>query len=299
MDPRYNIANRLLRHHDAVACYRRVLGKSAVESFTPTAADCRLLQQALTHESYCGEDQKDPLWEGVALQPASYERMEFVGDTFLQWIVADYLAERFPRANEHILTKLKISIIRKEMVAEFSRAMGLPAFALLSAQSEALRTDDTLAEDIMEAWICATVKGSGGVALGTALIHALIEKCVDFKKLTHHDTNYKDCLMRWFQSKGRWTPALFRSQQLTRNGVRWFVVAITDPSDGVVGRGEGATLREGEQKAALDALGAIGAVNGGAAPTLRVAATLPAATLSHWRERALTSLSGWGSATIM
>ena len=75
-----------------------------------------LLETALTHSSFANENR--PAAE-------SYERLEFLGDSILGFLSAEYLYAAFPRLPEGKLTKLRASLVCEQSLCGFSRAIGV------------------------------------------------------------------------------------------------------------------------------------------------------------------------------
>lgn len=82
--------------------------------------DRELLQEALTHPSFANESDD----AGVAHN----QRLEFLGDAILDFLVGRWLYERLPDASEGELTALRARLVRTEGLAELARALDLGAF---------------------------------------------------------------------------------------------------------------------------------------------------------------------------
>jgi ribonuclease-3 len=89
--------------------------------------DPSLLQTALTHRSYLNEH---PDREGE-----DNERLEYLGDAVLDFVLADYLYRIMPDASEGALTALRAELVRRETLARFAHEIGLGA-ALLMGRGE-------------------------------------------------------------------------------------------------------------------------------------------------------------------
>jgi ribonuclease-3 len=70
----------------------------------------RLLEQALTHRSAANENN---------------ERLEFLGDALLGFVIAEYLTDRFPDADEGRLSRLRASLVKRETLARIARRVDL------------------------------------------------------------------------------------------------------------------------------------------------------------------------------
>jgi ribonuclease III len=82
-----------------------------------------LLQQALIHRSY--------IYESAGEGLSSNERLEFLGDSILAFISADYLFRTFPELNEGDLSDLRAALVRRETLATFAQEINLGNFLLM------------------------------------------------------------------------------------------------------------------------------------------------------------------------
>lgn len=89
-----------------------------------------LLKQAFTHRSYVNEQGEN------GEQIEDNERLEFLGDTVLQFITSDLLYERFPEHNEGKLTHIRTTLVRKETLAKFAQELCLGDFLRLGVGEE-------------------------------------------------------------------------------------------------------------------------------------------------------------------
>jgi ribonuclease-3 len=94
----------------------------------PTFTNQQLFEQVFTHRSYLNES-KIPL--------ESNERLEFLGDSILSFIVSSYIFEHFPDFKEGELTNLRSILTNTETLASVSRELGLGTHLKLSKGEEA------------------------------------------------------------------------------------------------------------------------------------------------------------------
>lgn len=90
--------------------------------------DYSLLTRALTHRSYLNEN------PDVVLE--DNERLEFLGDAVLDFVVGAYLYNRFPEMDEGELTSLRAALVRAKTLADFARQMEIGRFLLLGYGEE-------------------------------------------------------------------------------------------------------------------------------------------------------------------
>ncbi|ADZ90389.1 ribonuclease III [Marinomonas mediterranea] len=99
-------------------------------------ADLGLLELALTHRSYGGKNN---------------ERLEFLGDSILNYVIAEDLFHRFPKAKEGELSRLRASLVKGDTLAELAREFQLGDFLKLGAgelKSGGFRRDSILADTV-------------------------------------------------------------------------------------------------------------------------------------------------------
>lgn len=146
-----------------------------------------VLRQALTHRSA-----GDP----------NYERLEFLGDGLLNFIIAEELYRRFPRAPEGDLSRLRAAVVRGECVAEVARTLALGDFLILGSgelKSGGFRRRSILA-DAMEAVIGAVYLDGGFDAvrgLVLAQFRTALDRLPDVEQLKDPKTR----LQEWLQSR--------------------------------------------------------------------------------------------------
>ena len=101
--------------------------------------DPALLRRALVHSSYLNENPDFPL--------DSNERLEFLGDAILDFLVGEYLYRRYPLLDEGELTQVRAALVRRETLASFATRLELGKYLHLShgeAQSGGRRRDAIL-----------------------------------------------------------------------------------------------------------------------------------------------------------
>jgi ribonuclease III len=125
-----------------------------------------LLQRALTHRSYCSEHGIDE----------SNERLEFLGDSVLGFVVTTFVYEQFPALPEGELAKLRASVVSAEALAEVANQLGLGASLLLGKGEHASggRAKPSILSDAMEA-VIAAVYLDGGIEPAARLILQALE----------------------------------------------------------------------------------------------------------------------------
>jgi ribonuclease-3 len=174
-----------------IAEFQKILGVS----FKKPA----LLEQALVHSSYINEN--------PAYTPGHNERLEFLGDAVLNFIVADKLYREFPDLSEGRMTRLRAVLVRGDTLAKIARNIKLGDFLFMGKGEEASggRNKAPNLAGALEA-VIAAVYLDLGVRAATKLVHGLLAE--DWQKLTslEADIDYKSKLQEFTQSKYRSTP---------------------------------------------------------------------------------------------
>ncbi len=201
-----------------------------------TFQDRSLLITALTHRSVEG---------------ANYERLEFLGDSILNFIMAETLYLKFPTAQEGDLSRLRANFVKGEMLAEVARELGLGEYLRLGAGElkSGGRDRSSILADSVEALLGALYL-DGGLELCRQKLLQWFENRLNSMG---HKKTYKDpktCLQEWAQAEGLELPvyAVLKIEGLAHEQI--FSVSCTLSSLGYNTQAEHSTRRKAEQEAA-------------------------------------------------
>jgi ribonuclease-3 len=204
-----------------------------------------LLSRALTHRSYLNEHPE-------ALQ--DNERLEFLGDAVLDFLVGAWLYNHFPEMAEGDLTRWRSALVRTEQLAEFARQLNLGG-ALRLGRGEGLgggRQSQTLLCGTFEALVGAVFLEQGMSAVAS-FVEPLLGPAADHIQLVHQDRDPKSQLQEIVQSHGA-TPPIYRT--IGASGPehdKTFEVEV-EINGQVLGRGLGHSKRSAAKAAARAAL---------------------------------------------
>jgi ribonuclease III len=210
-------------------------------------SNIHLLIRALTHRSFVNEH-ADILEDN--------ERLEFLGDAVLDFIVGAWVYNRFPEMPEGDLTKMRSALVRNEQLAKFARKLDLAhGLRLGKGESSSGGQDrDNLLGSAFEALIGALYLDSNLSAV-EAFVHPILEDARETILNEIHDP--KSRLQEWAQSRKLGTP-------------RYHVVSTSGPDHAVTfemevaiagsikGRGTGTSKSYAEHAAAQEALKNLG-----------------------------------------
>ena len=203
-----------------------------------------LLQNALTHSSYANER-----WHNSLL---SNERLEFLGDSVLGMLVADYLYRTFPDRPEGELTRMRADMVCEHTLATAANRIGLGEHLLLGHGEEqgGGRKRNSILADAMESVIAACFL-DGGMEAALSIVQKFILVEVPVKKL--HNTDYKTTLQELVQRKKNQTLIYAMVGQSGPDHNKQFVVEVS-LNGAVVGKGIGSSKKRAEQDAARTAI---------------------------------------------
>ncbi len=205
----------------------------------------QLLQTALTHTSYANES-RTPI--------AHNERFEFLGDSVLQVVSADYLFHAYKGRDEGDLTRIRSTLVSEKALFGFAQQINLGEHLLLGKGESrgGGRERPSILSDAFEALIAAIYLDSG------------LEEARKFILRFLHDgkqavTDYKTKLQEIVQQSHQEQLHYILEQETGPDHAKHFVVAVHLNSN-CVARGGGKSKKAAEQAAAREALKLMGVV---------------------------------------
>ncbi len=204
-----------------------------------------LLKKALTHRSWA--------YENHCRQ--NNERLEFLGDAVLSLVVSDYIFERFPRANEGELARLRAGIVNTVALAKTAKRIRLGNYILLGKgeESQGGREKESLLADTFEALIGA-VYLEGGLAEARSFIldvHRDILDSVCSGTIDIFDAKGK--LQEILQNRSNNLPQYRVVEEIGPDHDKVFTIEVFFEGK-MLGRGKGQTKKVAQQNAAKEAL---------------------------------------------
>ena len=203
-----------------------------------------LLQNALTHSSYANER-----WHNSLL---SNERLEFLGDSILGMVVAEYLFTNFPDRPEGELTRMRADMVCETSLAAIAARLNLGEHLLLGHGEERFggRSRASILADAVESVIAAAFL-DGGMQPAADIITRFVLCDVPVTKL--HNVDYKTALQELVQQKKNQTLCYRLVGESGPDHDKVFVAQVL-LNDQVVGEGSGSSKKRAEQDAARTAL---------------------------------------------
>ena len=212
-----------------------------------TFSDRSHLELALTHSSYANERRSEGCRDN--------ERLEFLGDSVLGFIVAQKLYASFPERPEGELTKIRAELVCETNLAAAAAGVGLGDYLRLGSGEEQTggRTRSSITSDAMESVIAAAFL-DGGLAAAEAIINRLIlkngftadQRTIDYK------TRFQEFVQK---KKGQTIHYVLVEESGPDHDKQFTVKALLNGK--IVGQGMGRSKKRAEQDAAMNAIAAL------------------------------------------
>jgi ribonuclease-3 len=215
----------------------------------PEFKNQKLLHQAFVHRSYLNEAKEDL---------ESNERLEFLGDSILSFVVSEHLYITYPQFDEGILTNLRSLVVNTKSLAKTAKRLGFGDHLMLSRGEEDSkgRENESILANTFESVIGALFMDQGIDAVKTFLFAVLIPNIEEYvQKKVFKDP--KSLLQEYVQSKKQNSPVYKVLHEEGPAHAKLFTIGVFVENE-LMGEGQGKSKQEGEEKAAEQALEKIG-----------------------------------------
>lgn len=212
------------------------------ESLGYTFSDISLLELALTHRSWCAENNDAP----------SNERLEFLGDAVLGLSITDSLYLNEPDQAEGNLAKARAEIVSAPVLAEIADGLGLGQLLRLGRGEELSggRSKESILADAMEA-VIAAVYLDGGWEVARKLVVRLLAGVSEVAKTGPGERDYKTRLQERAAEMSLPSPEYDISSTGPDHGRQFSSIVRVGPT---TGHGMGRSKKQAQQRAAEQAL---------------------------------------------
>lgn len=211
-----------------------------------TFRDKSLLFTALTHSSYANEQPDKPPYN---------ERLEFLGDSVLGVVTADYLFHTYPQEPEGELTRRRAELVCEDSLFAFAKEIHLGDYMRLGKGEERThgRERPSILADAFEAVIAAIYEDAG---IERAREH-ILRFLKAHKDLSNKKKDYKTMIQEVIQQNREEKLEYVLAHESGPDHDKHFVVELHLNSN-VIGTGEGRSKKHAEQEAAHEALRLMG-----------------------------------------
>ena len=160
-----------------------------LQRFGYKAINISFFNTALTHKSILNDPNSE----------FSNERLEFLGDTVLDAVVAEFLYHKFPKDDEGYLTKLKSKIVNRQTLSNIGEKMGIRE--VLKYNDERSINLKSIEGNAFEALVGAIYLDAGFERTKKTLNTHVFPKYIDVQRLLEEELDFKSLLFIWCQKK--------------------------------------------------------------------------------------------------
>ncbi|MEK7551579.1 MAG: ribonuclease III [Patescibacteria group bacterium] len=211
----------------------------------PQLKNKQLFEQAFIHRSYLNEAKE---------KISSNERLEFLGDSVISFVISEHLFNKFPNYNEGILTNMRSLLVSTKSLAELSRDLDFGNFLKLSKGEEESkgRQNQSLLADSFEAYVGALFIDSGIEITKNFLIEVFNQKI----QILETEGSFKDpksLLQEFVQSRKQNSPIYKVLREHGPAHSKIFTMGVFIEGK-LIEQGDGKSKQEAEENAAVKAL---------------------------------------------
>ncbi|MGB4848892.1 MAG: ribonuclease III [Saprospiraceae bacterium] len=210
--------------------------------FTPK--NLSIFKQAFSHKSA-----SEPKFHTVT----SNERLEYLGDSILSTIVAEYLFKKYPNSDEGFLTKMRSKIVKRKTLNRVADDMGID---VVLQDANDTRLSESMKGNALEALVGAIYLEKGFDTTKRIVITKILRRHVNIHDLEENDDNYKSQLLEFCQKKGSEIDYRVIERFKMENRDRFKIGVYVDGKE--VATGEDFNKKSAEQNASFKALKSMG-----------------------------------------
>ncbi len=212
--------------------------------------DIKLLNQALTHKSFAHENGKQ-----------DNERMEFLGDAVLQFIMSDFLMEQYPLFSEGMLSKFRAVLVSESGLSKIAKKISLGKYINIGKGEEVTGGRDKISilADTLEALLAAIYldsRDSDGCSVIAHIIYELFSDEIKVAETTFSHVDHKTDIQEYVQKHKLGELKYQIIEELGPDHNKEFVTALLINSK-MFGTGRGKSKKISEQNAAINSLNKI------------------------------------------
>ena len=214
--------------------------------FTPS--NLQIFKQAFSHKSAV-----DPKLHTVT----SNERLEYLGDSILSSIVAEYLFQKYPNSNEGFLTKMRSKIVKRKTLNRIADDMGID---VVLQENNDTRLSESMKGNALEALVGAIYLEKGFDETKEIVITKILRRHLNIQNLEDTDDNYKSQLLEYCQKNGSEIDYRVIERFKMENRDRFKIAVYVNGKE--IASGEDFNKKSAEQNASYKALKSLGLEEG-------------------------------------
>ena len=176
----------------------------------------------------------------------SYERLEFLGDSVLGTVVAEYLFKRFPYKNEGFLTDIRSRIVNRESLNKVGKKMGLNQLVVYSGKVNL--SHKSLYGDVLEALVGAVYLDKGYYPCKKFILTKILDHHFDIEEVVSNTSNFKSLLIEWTQKNNKKLDFSIKEENGNMHNKEFTAAILIDEEE--ISIGKGTSKKRAEQAAA-------------------------------------------------
>lgn len=213
-----------------------------VVGFTP--GNLQIFKQAFSHKSA-----SDPKLHTVT----SNERLEYLGDSLLSTIVAEYLFQKYPNSDEGFLTKMRSKIVKRKTLNRIADDMGID---VILQENNDTRLSESMKGNALEALVGAIYLEKGFDKTKDIVVNKILRRHLNIQDLEDNDDNYKSQLLEFCQKNGNEIDYRVIERFKMDNRDRFKIAVFVNGKE--IASGEDFNKKSAEQNASFKALKSLG-----------------------------------------
>lgn len=213
-----------------------------IVGFTPS--NLQIFKQAFSHKSA-----SDPKLHTVT----SNERLEYLGDSILSTIVAEYLFQKYPNSNEGFLTKMRSKIVKRKTLNRIADDMGID---VVLQDNNDTRLSESMKGNALEALVGAIYLEKGFDKTKDIVVKKILRRHLNIQELEDNDDNYKSQLLEFCQKNGSDIDYRVIERFKMDNRDRFKIAVYVNGKE--IANGEDFNKKSAEQNASFKALKSLG-----------------------------------------
>ena len=213
-----------------------------IVGFTPS--NLQIFKQAFSHKSA-----SDPKLHTVT----SNERLEYLGDSILSTIVAEYLFQKYPNSNEGFLTKMRSKIVKRKTLNRIADDMGID---VVLQDNNDTRLSESMKGNALEALVGAIYLEKGFDKTKDIVVKKNLRRHLNIQELEDNDDNYKSQLLEFCQKNGNDIDYRVIERFKMENRDRFKIAVYVNGKE--IASGEDFNKKSAEQNASFKALKSLG-----------------------------------------
>jgi ribonuclease-3 len=209
---------------------------SRITGFQPGNAS--LYRLAISHSSAAKENSSGT--------KNSYERLEYLGDSILGAVVAEYLFKKFPYKDEGFLTDIRSRIVNRESLNKVGKKMGLNQIVEYTGKVNV--SHKSLYGDVLEAMVGAVYLDKGFYPCKKFILTKILAHHFDIEEVITNTSNFKSLLIEWSQKNSHRLDFIIKEENGNMHNKEFTAAVLIDNQE--ISIGKGTSKKRAEQAAA-------------------------------------------------